>query len=225
MNQKLFTEAIVKFLAGVLLVGLLIFLPAGTLSFSNGWLLMAILFNALTLLGVGSECRDQSKQWRAEFRLSPEQKRRGTDLLKAASLLLYAFPGSPTVYYGDEAGMEGFEDPFNRRTYPWGKEDAELLDWYKALGRLRHEHSALRAGSIRYVAGEHNLLSFIRADEEEEVLVCFNPSEEEQQLTLDVFAELQPMLGSTNVTATEGEVSIILPPRSGSAFLVQKIEE
>ena len=180
---------------------------------------------ALTLLGVGSECRDQSKQWRAEFRLSPEQKRRGTDLLKAASLLLYAFPGSPTVYYGDEAGMEGFEDPFNRRTYPWGKEDAELLDWYKALGRLRHEHSALRAGSIRYVAGEHDLLSFIRADEEEEILVCFNPSDEEKQLPLDFFAELRPLLGSANVTATEGEVSIILPPRSGSAFLVQKIEE
>ena len=57
--------------------------------------------------------------------------------LLAAALLLFCFPGSPTVYYGDEAGMEGFEDPFNRRTYPWGREDGELLEWYTALGKAR----------------------------------------------------------------------------------------
>jgi len=142
--------------------------------------------------------------------------------LKAASLLLYAFPGSPTVYYGDEAGMEGFEDPFNRRPYPWGKEDTELLDWYRALGRLRHEHSALRTGSIRYVAGEQDLLGFIRKDEREEVLFCFNSSDEPKKLTLDFYADLQPILGSSNVTVTEDEISIMVRPRSGSAFLVHK---
>ena len=86
--------------------------------------------------------------------LSPKQRRRGKDLLRAASLLLFCFPGSPTGYYGDEAGMEGFEDPFNRQTYPWGKEDRELVDWFKALGALRKNYPSLRRGSIRYVEGQ-----------------------------------------------------------------------
>lgn len=60
---------------------------------------------------------------------------------------------SPTVYYGDEAGLEGFEDPFNRRPYPWGREDRELVGWFAALGRLRKECPALRRGDIRYLAG------------------------------------------------------------------------
>ena len=49
---------------------------------------------------------------------------RGAELLKLAVVLLYCFPGSPTVFYGDEAGMQGFEDPLNRGTFPWGGEDA-----------------------------------------------------------------------------------------------------
>ncbi|MFR4336059.1 MAG: alpha-amylase family glycosyl hydrolase [Lawsonibacter sp.] len=79
----------------------------------------------LTLLGVGNECRDRSREWRSSFRMDPDQRRRGKELLKLGAALLFAFPGSPTVYYGDEAGMEGFEDPFNRRTFPWGQEDSE----------------------------------------------------------------------------------------------------
>jgi glycosidase len=54
-----------------------------------------------------------------------------------ASALQYMLPGTPCLYYGDEAGVEGFEDPLNRRTYPWGGEDAALLAWYRALGNMR----------------------------------------------------------------------------------------
>lgn len=61
--------------------------------------------------------------------------------------MLFAFPGSPMVYYGDEAGLEGFEDPFNRRTYPWGREDGELLEWYTALGKARRALPPCAGGS------------------------------------------------------------------------------
>ena len=70
----------------------------------------------LTLLGCEQPPADRDA--RAHYRLSPAERERGTALLKLAALVLYAFPGSPTVYYGDEAGMDGFEDPFNRGTYP-----------------------------------------------------------------------------------------------------------
>jgi len=175
----------------------------------------------LTLLGAGGEYRDQSREWRAGFHLSPKQRRRGKDLLRAASLLLFCFPGSPTVYYGDEAGMEGFEDPFNRRTYPWGHEDRELIDWFRALGALRRDHSALRRGDIRYVAGKGPVLAFVRWDKQEQVLCAFNNSEEPQRLELGDAGALAPLLGRAHVDVEEGWTSLVVPPQSGVAFQVK----
>ena len=69
----------------------------------------------------------------------------------AGAVLLYAFPGSPTIFYGDEAGMEGYEDPFNRGTFPWGREDRTLQDWFVRLGALRNARPSLQGGSLRWL--------------------------------------------------------------------------
>lgn len=174
----------------------------------------------LTLLGAGGEYRDQTKEWRAQFRLSPRQRSRGRELLKAASLLLFCFPGSPTVYYGDEAGMEGFEDPFNRRTYPWGREDQTLLEWYQALGRLRSRHSALRRGSIRYVLGKGPLLAFLRETGDERLLCAFNAGNEEHAFTFED-GRLFPLMGRPQFSQRDGMYTVVLPPRSGAVFAVK----
>ncbi len=174
----------------------------------------------LTLLGAGGEYRDQSKEWRAQFRLSSRQRGRGRELLKAAALLLFCFPGSPTVYYGDEAGMEGFEDPFNRQTYPWGHEDGELLEWYRALGRLRRRSQALRRGSIRYVLGRGHLLAFLRETDEERLLCAFNAGDEERAFSFDG-GQLRPVLGQPQFSQRDGLYTIVLPPRSGAVFAVK----
>lgn len=79
----------------------------------------------LTLLG--AEHVPDTKDARAAYRLSPEERQKGEARLRVGEMLLYCFPGSPTVYYGDEAGMEGFEDPLNRKTYPWDRQDRALL--------------------------------------------------------------------------------------------------
>ena len=81
----------------------------------------------LTLLGVGGDGKDHSKDWRAAFRMSDEQYQRGRARLRLGALVLFAFPGSPTIYYGDEAGMEGYRDPFNRGCFTWDRQDTELL--------------------------------------------------------------------------------------------------
>ena len=174
----------------------------------------------LTLLGAGGEYRDQSKEWRAHFSLSPKQLARGRELLKAAALLLFCFPGSPTVYYGDEVGMEGFEDPFNRQTYPWGYEDQELLDWYRALGRLRKRHQPLRRGSIRYVLGKGPLLAFLRETEEEQLLCAFNAGDASQSFPCDEGIP-RLVLGQAELTLEEGAYTITLPPRSGAVFALK----
>ena len=174
----------------------------------------------LTLLGAGGEYRDQSKEWRSQFRLSQRQRFRGRQLLKAAALLLFCFPGSPTVYYGDEAGMEGFEDPFNRQTYPWGREDQDLLAWYRALGQLRKTHPALRRGGIRYLLGKGPLLAFLRETEEERLLCAFNAGDEERAFPFDG-GRLCPLLGQPYFSQKDGLYTVALPPRSGAVFALQ----
>ena len=128
----------------------------------------------LTLLGYGGDGQDHDKDWRAAYRMTDSQYLLGRTKLMLGALVLFAFPGSPTVYYGDEVGMEGFEDPFNRRTYPWGSEDQTLLDWYTALGKARKELPALRRGDLRWGQTQGRLLTFFRQGEGDQVLAAVN---------------------------------------------------
>ncbi len=82
----------------------------------------------------------------------------------------------PCVYYGDEAGAQGFEDPYNRGTYPWGHEDEELLAHYRMLGLLYREHGALKNGSYRPFAAAGDVYGFWRENAQERVLVLANRS-------------------------------------------------
>jgi glycosidase len=132
----------------------------------------------LTVLGATPEEWAQSKELRAETFLPPERRALAARRLKLAAAILYTFPGSPTVYYGDEAGLEGFEDPFNRRGYPWGREDMTLLKWFALLGIARNSSEALQSGDIRYLHAEDGLLIYERYDGNECVTVCVNRGEE-----------------------------------------------
>ena len=98
-------------------------------------------------------------------RLSRHQFDIAYDRLLMASFLQYTLPGSPSLYYGDEAGMEGGKDPFNRRTYPWGYENTEFVDHFKRLGRLRREHPAFRYGDIQFFQAGDRHVGFTRSYE------------------------------------------------------------
>ena len=117
---------------------------------------------ALTVLG-GEPAGARGREWQAAQKLTPAQRETGVKRLKLASLIQYLLPGVPCLYYGDEAGMEGYRDPFNRGCYPWGHEDQELLAWYRQLGQLRaREKGILAQGVYRTVKAEGNLLAFER---------------------------------------------------------------
>ena len=121
---------------------------------------------------------DGSRQENAAHSLSPYQYAEGVELLKIASLLQYTLPGSPSLYYGDEAGMEGCKDPFNRRTYPWGKENQILLRHFRCLAGLRQEESALRLGDIQFFDAADGRLGFTRSHNGRRIHVCVNMSHE-----------------------------------------------
>ena len=106
---------------------------------------------------------DGPREEAARRRLSRNNMDVARERLLMASFLQYTLPGSPSLYYGDEACMEGYRDPFNRRTYPWGREDQEILDHYKRLGKLRQYHEALRVGDIRFFQAADKHLGFTRS--------------------------------------------------------------
>jgi len=157
----------------------------------------------LTLLGEGGERRDMDRDWRCAHRLSDAQHSRAIALLKLAGVVLYAFPGSPTVYYGDEAGMEGFEDPFNRRGFPWGEENSDLVSWFSRLGKARHDYAALRSGSLRWVRAEGDVLAFMRGAGKDAILAAVNRGADSAHLTWQgQVITLPPMCG--NIWSTDG---------------------
>ncbi len=115
------------------------------------------------------------------FRLSEEERSEGILRLKAASALQYTVYGFPSLYYGDEAGTEGLFDPFNRRAYPWGKEEKELLGHYADLGRVR-KNPVFDGGAFRIAHFEGPLLVFEREKDRACVSVAVNFSAETVKL-------------------------------------------
>ena len=119
---------------------------------------------------------DGSREEKARRRLSRNNMEVARERLLMASFLQYTLPGSPSLYYGDEALMEGYKDPFNRRTYPWGREDADMVCHFQRLGRLRREFDALRLGSIQFFEAEDKHLGFTRTYQGKSVRIYVNRS-------------------------------------------------
>ncbi len=101
--------------------------------------------------------------------------------------------GAPTVYYGDEAGVCGFTDPDNRRTYPWGHEDQQMLGFHKKMIRIHKEHEALRTGAVVMLHCEKNILAYGRFTEEEQIIVILNNRSELAEVTVPVWQAEVPM--------------------------------
>ena len=117
-----------------------------------------------------------SREQQAHRHLSPQQYSAAVEKLLMASFIQYTLPGAPSLYYADEAGMEGHKDPFNRRTYPWGRENQTLLTHFKALGKLRAEHLALRLGDIHFFQAQDGKLGFTREYAGQRLRICVNRS-------------------------------------------------
>ena len=139
----------------------------------------------LTVLG-GEPLNGRDREWQSRTKLSQEQRSRGLALLKLASLMQYTLPGIPCVYYGDEAGMEGYRDPFNRVCFPWGHEDAELVNWYRSLGKIRHSCEVLKQGTLEPYYADDDCFVYVRSDEAvgQKLLVAVNRTAQRKQLCM-----------------------------------------
>ena len=109
------------------------------------------------------------------------------NLFRMAVLMQMTWPGAPTIYYGDEAGLCGWTDPDSRRAYPWGHEDEELIQYHKELIRIHKEHQVLRTGSILFLCGEYQCISYGRFDDNEHIVVAINISQDTRHLEIPVW--------------------------------------
>lgn len=129
---------------------------------------------AITRLA-GPDCEGQSREWQFNHNtLSDFDYLKGISMMKMASLIQFTLPGVPSVYYGDEIGMQGMKDPFNRACMDWENKNEELLKWYKRLGQIRNGAKALIDGEFVPVFCENSAIAYERISSENRILVAIN---------------------------------------------------
>lgn len=132
---------------------------------------------AITRLA-GENCEGYGRHWQHEHnKLSDYDYYRGVSMMKIASLIQYTLPGVPSLYYGDEIGMQGMKDPFNRACMDWYEPNTELHRWYKRLGEIRRGCKAFERGSFAPIYCSYKTVAYLRSGDNNEVLVAVNLDE------------------------------------------------
>lgn len=140
---------------------------------------------AINLLA-GKSANQHDRIWQSQNALTLAEYAMGKKKLKLAMVMQFFLPGVPCIYYGDEAGLQGYKDPFNRLCYPWGQEDEELLSHTRFLSALRHQAPALKEGSLTFLDSPSQVLAFIREDKDGVCVVAINPSDSPQELSIPI---------------------------------------
>ena len=144
-----------------------------------------------------------------------------TKLVKLAAALQYTLPGIPCLYYGDEIGMEGFEDPFNRKCYPWGEGDKQLLKFYKQLGAVRtNEREIFAHGTYKAIDAEHGVMFFERTLGKERVYIVVNNSGSDytpavpkgEYIDLMTYKPFGGKVGDKSVAIFKSAKTTVIPP-------------
>ena len=149
----------------------------------------------LTRLGT-DRLNGADREAQSQLILTDEEYRRGISLLKLAAVLQFTLPGVPSLYYGDEAGMQGGSDPFCRGGYPWGKENKDILDFYKTLGKIRRESKAFCSGEFIPVVAEGSLIAYIRKNKKTAAFIAVNRGDEARWVRLpEGFSKKQSSMG------------------------------
>ena len=148
-------------------------------------------------------------------------------VMREAVVMQMTWPGAPTVYYGDEAGVCGFTDPDNRRTYPWGREDQQMLAFHRRAIALHRRYPVLIHGSLCFLYGAYQCLAYARFSRSSQIVVIFNNHEQEQELCISVWEAgitNEQVLRQVFATDAEGfcEEELIYPVHSGEVTVRMK---
>jgi len=106
---------------------------------------------------------------------------------RSGAVIQMTWPGAPTIYYGDEAGVFGWTDPDNRRTFPWGKEDLELTEFHRYLTGIRNRTPAFRRGALKPLLAENGVIAYGRFDADGQGVVVVNSEDYSQRIRIPVW--------------------------------------
>lgn len=169
---------------------------------------------ALTRLA-GEEVGWHDKDWQFEHHLSPSEYVYGISLIKCAMVLQFFLPGVPCIYYGDEAGMEGYRDPFNRCCYPWGHENIELVDFTRGLAKVRRGTRAFEQGDLRFIHVDDNVCVFARCDKinRDAAIIYLNKSTQTRTFDIvneqtDMFTDFKPAFDRFDRGISGGKITV-----------------
>lgn len=160
-------------------------------------------------------------------------------VLREAVVIQMTWPGAPTIYYGDEAGMTGWTDPDNRRTYPWGSEDWELIEFHKEIIRIHKSYACLKTGSYKQLGCGSHWIAYGRFDAEGCAAVLVNNRDDELEVSLPVWQlgiedDEQGMLrvmqstaggynvGELKVQLCGGMLNVKVGPKTASVYVYAK---
>ncbi|MCI7275665.1 MAG: glycoside hydrolase family 13 protein [Cuneatibacter sp.] len=161
-------------------------------------------------------------------------------VFREAVVMQMTWPGAPTIYYGDEAGMTGWTDPDNRRTYPWGREDLELIEFHKYMAGFRRRIPALRTGSIKKLNAGIHLACYGRFQEDSQAVIVINNSPEPRTIQIPVWqigvtgdamrqvlatSEQGYNVGSVERTVRDGMMEVTVGPVSAAMYANVKKED
>lgn len=167
----------------------------------------------------------------------PEAAGKNVDkgVFREGVVIQLTWPGAPTIYYGDEAGQVGWTDPDNRRTYPWGKEDWELIEFHRYMIELRKTIPCLRRGSVkRLLSGEH-LIAYGRFTRDTKAVVVVNNKTEYRNFSIPVWEIEVPVeaemvrvmkttqggynVGRVSLAVQDGMLNVTMDPVSAAVYL------
>lgn len=144
------------------------------------------------------------------------------------AFLQFTYAGAPTIYYGDEIGMVGADDPDDRRAFTWGEGNKELVTWYATLADIRSNYTALRTGDVTVFDAKEesgvtcdNIVSYVRSDDKDSLVVLANNAQEEKTIVVDLNelgineTALTDLISGTTVNAADGKVTVRVPALSG----------
>ncbi len=147
-------------------------------------------------------------------RMTPEQYERGVALVRLGYMINATIPGIPSIYYGDEVGVEGYSDPFNRLPFPWGNENRELLGFYRELGKIRRENSVYAKGELYLCSfGIDGFFMFGRGDGETVIYTAANRSDD--VIVLEFDDEKKKVLTASGGVTEYGN-HVMIAPMSGA---------
>lgn len=138
---------------------------------------------AITALA-GESCEGKDRYWQSGRRLSPERYEHGRRLVCMAYAMLFTLPGIPSIYYGDEVGMQGYKDPFNRAYFDWNSTEAHIISVLKGLSALRRRCPALADGQLFVRYAEGGVLCYERRAAHSALAICLNRTAEGVQAAL-----------------------------------------